>query len=152
MTLPGNISTHRVSSLNGLGAMRGIQGIAALVDANGHYVNPLAWRSGIHGLGAGLTPGLHGCSDAGSMTGNAVYDCTCALHPAQQDQALVSSFAELAGGMGGLGDVATTDWSFTGSALSTLAPSLVSSLGFAVPNYVLYGVGLLLLSKMAAKY
>lgn len=136
MILAGGIDTthkvHAVHALNGLGILQ---------MASGHYVDPLAWRQGIHGLGASLTPGLNGTgtdldtSDAGgSVTGNSILDCACKCGPAQQDQAVMA-------GLAGLGVVTTaaTDWSLTGSALATLAPTLATTIGFAIPNWVLYG-------------
>lgn len=133
MILAGGIdTTHKVHALNGLGILQ---------MASGHYVDPLAWRQGIHGLGASLTPGLNGTgtdldtSDAGgSVTGNSILDCACKCGPAQQDQAVMA-------GLAGLGATTTipTDWSLTGSALATLAPSLATTIGFAIPNWVLYG-------------
>lgn len=59
MELVGGIHTRQLTSLNGL------------LDVQGHWVTPLNWRAGIHGLRAvALTPGMNGLSDLMEFEGS----------------------------------------------------------------------------------
>lgn len=49
--LPGGITTADLHSLNGLGGLGDIGDMGMIFDASGHWIDPLRWRSGIHGLG-----------------------------------------------------------------------------------------------------
>lgn len=56
MILVGGVDSQHITSLNGLGVLQ---------PQSGHWVNPMAWREGIHGLGdLPLSPGLHGLGSA----------------------------------------------------------------------------------------